>query len=172
MKNNNKGFTLVELLAVIIILAVVVLMALPAVLGLMESSRQNAFKTEVNELVKIVQNAYSRKSLSGEDIETITPTDGKSFRYMCMTLADLTNENYTEKPYNDPDSIYQGYYEVFVPIDGTGTVYRIHYYNGTYTADGLLYSYTASEAYAPSYSEPGNDFNTCPATKPTAIPTS
>ena len=40
--NNKKGFTLVELLAVIVILAVIALIATPQVLGMIESARKGA----------------------------------------------------------------------------------------------------------------------------------
>ena len=36
---NKKGFTLVELLAVIIILAIIILFAMPAVINVMEQSQ-------------------------------------------------------------------------------------------------------------------------------------
>ena len=40
---KNKGFTLVELLAVIVILAIIMIIAIPAVLQTMNSARQKAF---------------------------------------------------------------------------------------------------------------------------------
>ena len=40
---NKKGFTLVELLAVIVVLAVIMIFAVPAVLGAMNNARDTAF---------------------------------------------------------------------------------------------------------------------------------
>ena len=40
MKRNTKGFTLVELLAVIVILAIIALIATPIILGVIEDARK------------------------------------------------------------------------------------------------------------------------------------
>ena len=43
---KNKGFTLVELLAVIAILAILVIIALPNVMGMFNEAKKNSFTTE------------------------------------------------------------------------------------------------------------------------------
>lgn len=55
---NNKGFTLVELLAVIAILAILVVIALPNVLDMFNSAKQNSFATEVQTIMKTAQQEY------------------------------------------------------------------------------------------------------------------
>ena len=67
MKNklNRNGFTLVELLAVIVILAVLALVAMPNVTKLMENSRKNAFVTETIEFAKQATTAYTDLQISG-----------------------------------------------------------------------------------------------------------
>lgn len=52
MKNNKKGFTLVELLAVIVILAVVILIAVTAVIPRMNQAKRKAFEDEALMLIK------------------------------------------------------------------------------------------------------------------------
>ena len=49
---NKKGFTLVELLAVIAILAILVIVALPNVLGMFNNAKKNTFTTEVKQVAK------------------------------------------------------------------------------------------------------------------------
>lgn len=49
---DKKGFTLVELLAVIAILSILVIMALPAVLRLYRNARMQSFANEVKSLYK------------------------------------------------------------------------------------------------------------------------
>ena len=55
---NKKGFTLVELLAVIAILAILVIIALPNVLGMFNQAKKDTFATETKEMVKIAQQQY------------------------------------------------------------------------------------------------------------------
>lgn len=44
---KRKGFTLVELLAVIVILAIIALIAVPTILGLIDKTKKGAFKASV-----------------------------------------------------------------------------------------------------------------------------
>ncbi|MGM9877381.1 MAG: type II secretion system protein [Bacilli bacterium] len=62
---KKKGFTLVELLAVIAILAILVVIAMPNVLGMFNSSKKNTFKTEVQSILKQVTTDYVQQSLNG-----------------------------------------------------------------------------------------------------------
>ena len=48
---NKNGFTLVELLAVIVIIAIIALITTPIVLNVVQSSRENAFKDTAHGLV-------------------------------------------------------------------------------------------------------------------------
>ena len=60
---KKKGFTLVELLAVIAILAVLVIIALPNVLKLFRNAKQNTFITEVQNLVRSAEDKYLTSSM-------------------------------------------------------------------------------------------------------------
>ena len=64
---NKKGFTLVELLAVIAILAILVIIALPNVLKMFRSAKENTFVTEVQEIVKTAEQNYLSGSLSNKE---------------------------------------------------------------------------------------------------------
>ncbi len=55
---NKKGFTLVELLAVIAILAILVIIAMPNVLEMFNKAKVDAFETEVQSHVKAVTNEF------------------------------------------------------------------------------------------------------------------
>ena len=61
---KKKGFTLVELLAVIAILAVLVIIALPNVLKLFRNAKENTFTSEVQNLVRSAEDKYLTSSLS------------------------------------------------------------------------------------------------------------
>ncbi len=61
----KKGFTLVELLAVIAILAILVIIALPNVMGMFNTAKQNSFNTEVKEIYKTAQQKWIMNNMSG-----------------------------------------------------------------------------------------------------------
>ena len=61
---KKKGFTLVELLAVIAILAILVVIAMPNVLGMFNSSKKNTFVTEVQNILKQAATDYVQDSLN------------------------------------------------------------------------------------------------------------
>ncbi len=60
---DKKGFTLVELLAVIAILAILVIIALPNVLSMFRNAKKNTFTNEVQNLVRSAEDKYLTTSL-------------------------------------------------------------------------------------------------------------
>ena len=56
IKNNKKGFTLVELLAVIVILALIMSIAIVSMSGIMQSARQSTFKETALQIINGVRN--------------------------------------------------------------------------------------------------------------------
>lgn len=154
---KSKGFTLVELLAVIVILAVLVLFATPAVTSIMQGSQQKAFKNEVLELVKNVQTAYSTEIINGAKSVTNSTnfkqggviynlpkdkvginrgqTSGtkESKKYLCMGLQDLVDKQYVTKNFKQ----YGGYIQLWINESGASEVY-VNVYNGSYYMQGYL----------------------------------
>ncbi len=80
---KNKGFTLVELLAVIAILAILVIIALPNVLKMFNDAKKNSFLTEA----KTVYSEASKKYIS----DSIT-SSGNSEHIYCRSKTDKINE--------------------------------------------------------------------------------
>lgn len=52
---NNKGFTLVELLGVIVILSIIMLIAIPNVSSMLERNKRDQYITDAKKMVTIVQ---------------------------------------------------------------------------------------------------------------------
>ena len=69
---NKKGFTLVELLAVIAILAILVIIALPNVMGMFNTAKQNSFNTEVKEIYKTAQQKWMIDHMATTGQQTYT----------------------------------------------------------------------------------------------------
>ena len=79
---NNKGFTLVELLAVIAILAILVIIALPNVLKMFNDAKKNSFLTEA----KTVYSEAGKKYIS----DNITSPSNNEHIY-CKSKTDSLN---------------------------------------------------------------------------------
>ena len=55
---KKKGFTLVELLAVIAILAILVVLAFPNIIDMFNTSKKNSFAVEVKELFNTAEQEW------------------------------------------------------------------------------------------------------------------
>ena len=51
MKDNNKGFSLIEILAVVVILGIVSTIGIVSVTRLIDNSKKHYYETEQNQLV-------------------------------------------------------------------------------------------------------------------------
>ena len=65
---KKKGFTLVELLAVIEILAILVIIALPNVLSMFRQAKENSFKEEAQKLFQTAETAYINSAMGSSEI--------------------------------------------------------------------------------------------------------
>lgn len=63
----KKGFTLVELLAVIVVLGVIALIAVPQILNVVEDSRKGAFKDSASGLIEAAELYYTQ--YAGQELE-------------------------------------------------------------------------------------------------------
>ena len=92
-KLNRKGFTLVELLAVIVILAIVVGIALTTVLPTLKKSRQNAFELTANTAADYLEKQY-QLSLIGEVDPSTVPKTSTTMQANDYARAGLKADNY------------------------------------------------------------------------------
>ena len=92
---KEKGFTLVELLAVIAILAILVIIALPNVLKMFNDSKKNSFLTEAKTIYSEVSKKYITESMKGNKLTYISSEDdtklsmtGKELQYCVLLNSD------------------------------------------------------------------------------------
>ena len=91
---NKKGFTLVELLAVIVIMAILLMVAIPAVSRILEDVRKRTFVNEAKTIYNEAINKYISESAHGFEIKKISSEDdsaiemnGEKLKY-CVILDD------------------------------------------------------------------------------------
>ena len=79
IKENKKGFTIVELLAVIVVLAVVILIAVTAVIPRMNNAKKKALVDEALVYLKAAKEAYSfdPQLLNASSCTNVTDLNGK-----------------------------------------------------------------------------------------------
>lgn len=128
-KLNKKGFTLVELLAVIVVLAIIMVLTVPSVLSSMNSARQSSFLLYAGKMIEAAQGKYQSESL------LTTPST-------CYTLSTLSGNGSTE---------YKGVVKVSTGTDGS-PVFKLQMYDSNYqigfkadtnigdVADGVTYA--------------------------------
>ena len=79
-KNSKVGFTVVELLAVIVVLAVVILIAIAAIIPRMDKAKRNSLLIEGNVYLKAASQSYA--------FDNDMPASGK----VCTTIEELNSE--------------------------------------------------------------------------------
>ena len=105
---KKRGFTLVELLAVIAILAIVVIMALPAVLRMFNQARIDTFSNEINTILRTAKQQYL---LEGGNAQTWTNADGSTNK---LPLTGNSKLKY------------------YVKMNGNGQITKLQVTNGEY----------------------------------------
>ena len=108
---KNKGFTLVELLAVIAILAILVIIALPNVLKMFNQAKKDTFLTEAKTIYKEISKKYISETMRGNKISIISNTNNK---------LDLESNNLKYK----------------VKLNNDGSIKKFEVSNGTYCLSG------------------------------------
>lgn len=101
-KMNKKGFTLVELLAVIVVLAIIMVIAVPSVLNTMNAARQSSFLLYAEKMIQSAQSKYQGDSLVNTmpqeycyNIETLTGNDTSTYKgFVHVTDAATTTPKY------------------------------------------------------------------------------
>lgn len=90
----KKAFTLIELLAVIVILAIILFVAVPKVLLAYESSKKEAFKQNAQMLFKAIDlkqvfdETFDVLALNKDNVNEVLKTDSSNYEELIVTNSD------------------------------------------------------------------------------------
>ena len=136
MKNNRKGFTLVELLAVIVILAILMVSAGAAVMSTLNNAKVNTFKNEALSAINVADNMYTEISMNPTDSSTyLKNSNDNNYKGMCVTLQGLVANGYLNKDLKE--GAVRGVVLIEIPFDGGATKRTIWMTDGTYALTGI-----------------------------------
>ena len=121
-KMNKKGFTLVELLAVIVILAIILIIAVPGVLTIIDNSRKDSLVSTA----KSLGDATRLFVTTSDDITSIPSGDSAYIPLKCIE-ADYSQNGFG-KTINETES-----YMIAKKVGGS-----FEYYAGLYSGDGEM----------------------------------
>ena len=68
---KNKGFTLVELLSVIVILAVILVIAVPQIMSVIESARKGSIESTAKLIAEGAEREYTNRKILGKDTNVL-----------------------------------------------------------------------------------------------------
>lgn len=88
LRKNNKGFTLVEILAVIAILGVLSVLVVPRIFGLVTDSRKNIYVQDAKKLI-----SQARYTMNAKSVKIEKPEDGECivFSMKYLSVSDFQN---------------------------------------------------------------------------------
>lgn len=93
---NKKGFTLVELLAVIVILAIIALIATPIVINIINQAQEGADARSVEAYAKAIETKYYINKVNGVNV-AISDTEITTADYNGDKVECTTNDSTEDK---------------------------------------------------------------------------
>ena len=142
MKKNNKGFTLVELIVVLVILAILAAMLIPALTGYIDRAQEDKVKTLTRQVVvaaqTVVSEAYGKSAGEFDDGSVYAQTSsgnstefqkadlqGIRIKDICV-LAEVTEGNFgVDEAGNDTGKFINGITYVTVVYNDVGKVTKV-----------------------------------------------
>ena len=133
IKGNKKGFTLVELLAVIVVLAIIMIIAIPAVVESMNNAKKGSFKIYAQRALGNAESTFQSEDLLGTLPTKENSDDNKKWisnTCYCYTLAGIGLTS---------SGNFKGYVTVSLD-DKREATYRVTLTDNSYNTKGSTYS--------------------------------
>lgn len=124
---NKKGFTLVELLAVIVILGILAAVAILSISNILDNARKDTYVANANAAIGAFRTEYMMNAGTNEDFVKVGTTT-----YMTVTnINDLLEKKLVNSPYgetydaaNSYVKVVDGVYSICIQETGEGTAAR------------------------------------------------
>ena len=136
---NNKGFTLVELLAVIVVLAIVMSLAVVAITGVLDNARRATFVSEAKSFLEGARNVVNSDDLISvidrNNVHHLLACDNPAYATTKITLDEIPlQQGGIKSPYGNKYDKLNSYIIVNAKKNGTTCQYeyRIFLYDGIY----------------------------------------
>ena len=137
LKENKKGFTLVELIVVLVIIAILAAMLIPAMTGYINKAKEKSITSETRQSVMAAQTLVDEKYATNQETK-ITVSDAATSSVKFDDIKKLAEVKGTISK---------------VTVDGDGKVTELVYsnggktctYNGSATSDGDRYKVEKAE---------------------------
>ncbi len=127
----KKGFTLIELIAVIVIIALIGLITVPMIVGVLNNSRQKMFITNVKELISIAEQDVTENS------RNCNYDDNTSYLYELSYDNDKNIFKFGNEKINFSGTIVKGSGKII--IDKDGKVNKVNIWNGDIKKCAIFY---------------------------------
>ena len=115
---QKKGFTLVELMGVLIIIGVLSLILIPVISGIIKEQKQKQYEQQ------IINIELAAKNLGSDNLSILPEKDGE---YMYLTLGQLKSMGYMEGSIINPNSKEEISDCARIKVTRTGSIYKYEY---------------------------------------------
>ena len=90
MKKKNRGFTLIELMSVIIVLSLILSLCVYGVSVVIKNAKENTYTSNINNIEKMAESYL----IENDNKLVYAYDDNRDVEYQCVTVNDLVENGY------------------------------------------------------------------------------